>query len=43
VYSFPDLETYGTEAKIREAGKYRVEGKEYVVRDGDVMFFKFNV
>ncbi|GMO68853.1 MAG: redox-regulated ATPase YchF [Treponemataceae bacterium] len=43
VYSFADLQTHGTEAKIREAGKYRVEGKEYVVQDGDVMFFKFNV
>jgi ribosome-binding ATPase YchF (GTP1/OBG family) len=37
------LVTHGTEAKIREAGKYRIEGKEYIVRDGDVMFFKFNV
>ncbi|MDR1948320.1 MAG: redox-regulated ATPase YchF [Spirochaetaceae bacterium] len=43
VYSWEDIVLYGTEAKIREAGKYRVEGKEYVVRDGDVMFFKFNV
>ncbi|MDR1420426.1 MAG: redox-regulated ATPase YchF [Treponema sp.] len=43
VYSFDDIVQYGTEAKIREAGKYRVEGKDYVVRDGDVMFFKFNV
>ena len=43
VYSYEDLVAHGTEAKIREAGKYRVEGKEYVVRDGDVMFFKFNV
>ncbi len=43
VYSFDDFVTYGTEQKIREAGKYRIEGKEYVVKDGDVMFFKFNV
>jgi GTP-binding protein YchF len=43
VYSFNDILEYGTEAKIKEAGKYRVEGKEYIVRDGDVMFFKFNV
>jgi GTP-binding protein YchF len=43
VYSFDDILFYGTEAKIREAGKYRIEGKEYIVRDGDVMFFKFNV
>ena len=43
VYSFDDFVTYGTEQKIREAGKYRIEGKEYIVKDGDVMFFKFNV
>jgi GTP-binding protein YchF len=42
-YAFDDLVTYGSEAKIKEAGKYRIEGKEYVVKDGDVMFFKFNV
>ena len=43
VYRFEDLVEYGTEAKIREAGKYRQEGKEYIVQDGDVIFFKFNV
>jgi GTP-binding protein YchF len=43
VYSYNDILQYGTEAKIKEAGKYRVEGKEYHVQDGDVMFFKFNV
>ena len=43
VYSCEDIFRYGTEARIREAGKYRIEGKEYVVQDGDVMFFKFNV
>ena len=42
-YSVDDLRQYGTEAKIKEAGKYRQEGKEYVVQDGDVLFFKFNV
>jgi GTP-binding protein YchF len=42
VYSFDDIAQYGAEAKIKEAGKYRQEGKEYVVRDGDVMFFRFN-
>ncbi|MBP3710156.1 MAG: redox-regulated ATPase YchF [Treponema sp.] len=41
-YSIDDLRQYGTEAKIKEAGKYRIEGKEYVVQDGDVLFFKFN-
>ncbi len=42
-YTIEDLRKYGSEAKIREAGKYRVEGKDYVVQDGDVLFFKFNV
>ncbi len=42
-YAYEDLLSYGAEAKIKEAGKYRIEGKDYVVRDGDVMFFKFNV
>lgn len=43
VYSCEDLFIYGTEAKVKEAGKLRSEGRDYVVRDGDVMFFKFNV
>jgi len=41
--SYEDYVTYGTEAKVKEAGKMRVEGKEYVVQDGDVMHFRFNV
>lgn len=43
VYSFDDFVTHGSEQKIKEAGRYRLEGKEYQVQDGDVMFFKFNV
>lgn len=43
VYSFEDLVKYGSEAEIKAAGKYRIEGKEYVVQDGDVVFFRFNV
>ena len=43
VYTCDDIFKYGTEAKIKEAGKYRIEGKEYIVQDGDVMFFKFNI
>ncbi len=38
-----DLVSLGSEAKCREAGKLAIEGKEYVVRDGDVMHFRFNV
>ncbi|MDG1508709.1 MAG: redox-regulated ATPase YchF [Flavobacteriaceae bacterium] len=41
--SYEDYVTYGTEAKVKEAGKMRVEGKEYLVKDGDVMHFRFNV
>jgi GTP-binding protein YchF len=43
VYSIPDLEQLGSEAAIKGAGKMRMEGKEYVVQDGDVMHFLFNV
>ncbi len=43
VYSLEDLEKHKTEAAIKEAGKLRVEGKDYVVKDGDIMHFRFNV
>ena len=43
VYSYEDILQLGTEKAVREAGKLRQEGKEYIVQDGDVMFFKFNV
>lgn len=41
-YHIEDLFALGTEQKVREAGKLRQEGKEYLVKDGDVIFFKFN-
>jgi ribosome-binding ATPase len=41
--SYDDLIAAGSIAKAREAGKVRLEGKDYVVRDGDVIFFRFNV
>ncbi|MBP1840857.1 redox-regulated ATPase YchF [Formosa algae] len=43
VIAYEDFVTYGSEAKVKEAGKMRVEGKNYVVKDGDVMHFLFNV
>lgn len=43
VVRWEDLVHYGSEAKCREAGKLRSEGKEYVVQDGDVINFRFNV
>lgn len=42
-YTVDDLREYKSEAAIKAAGKYRQEGKEYVVQDGDVLFFKFNI
>ncbi|WP_438976804.1 redox-regulated ATPase YchF [Polaribacter sp.] len=41
--SYNDYVSFGSEAKVKEAGKIRVEGKEYIVKDGDVMHFRFNV
>ena len=43
VISYADYDNYGSEAKVKESGKMRVEGKDYVVQDGDVMHFRFNV
>jgi len=43
VIAYTDYELYGSESKVKEAGKMRVEGKEYIVKDGDVMHFRFNV
>ena len=43
VISYNDYVNFGSEAKVKEAGKMRVEGKQYVVKDGDVMHFLFNV
>ena len=43
VIAFQDYIQYGSEATCREAGKLRIEGKEYIVKDGDVMHFRFNV
>ena len=43
VIAYNDYVNYGSEAKVKEAGKMRVEGKNYTVKDGDVMHFLFNV
>ncbi|MBL7734901.1 MAG: redox-regulated ATPase YchF [Chitinophagaceae bacterium] len=43
VISYDDFVQYGSEAACRENGRLRIEGKEYVVKDGDVMHFRFNV
>ena len=41
--SFDDLEKYGSEIKVKEAGRMRLEGKEYEMQDGDICYFRFNV
>lgn len=43
VIKYEDYLQYGSEAAVREAGKLAVEGKEYIVQDGDIMHFRFNV
>jgi ribosome-binding ATPase YchF (GTP1/OBG family) len=43
VMSYEDLEALGSEKAVQEAGKLRLEGKEYVMKDGDICFFRFNV
>ncbi|MDR2204730.1 MAG: redox-regulated ATPase YchF [Flavobacteriaceae bacterium] len=43
VIKFDDFVKYGSETKVKEAGKLSVEGKDYIVQDGDVMHFRFNV
>lgn len=43
IMSYEDLEKYGSELKVREAGRMRLEGKEYIMNDGDICHFRFNV
>ena len=43
VTSFDDLKEYGTELKVKEAGRLRLEGKDYLMQDGDIVYFRFNV
>ena len=43
IMSFEDLDKYGTELKVKEAGKTRLEGKDYLMQDGDICYFRFNV
>ena len=43
VYDFEDLKALGSEAAVKEAGKLRMEGKDYRMKDGDCVFFRFNV
>ena len=42
IFSYYDLEKYGDEKSVKEAGKVRLEGKEYLMQDGDICYFRFN-
>ena len=41
--SFEDLDQYGSPAAVKEAGRLRLEGKDYVMQNGDIVEFRFNV
>ncbi len=41
--SYDDLIKYGNEQRVKEAGRARLEGKDYVMQDGDICLFRFNV
>ena len=43
IYSVYDIKKYRSEINLKEAGKIRQEGKDYIVKDGDIIYFKFNV
>ena len=43
IMSYEDLDQYGSELKVKEAGKTRLEGKDYLMQDGDICYFRFNV
>ncbi|MBR1385785.1 MAG: redox-regulated ATPase YchF [Bacilli bacterium] len=43
IMSYEDLDKYGSELKVKEAGKTRLEGKDYLMQDGDICYFRFNV
>ena len=43
IMSYDDLESLGSEKAVQEAGKLRLEGKEYIMKDGDICYFRFNV
>jgi len=43
IYAYDDLRKYGSELAVKEAGKLRIEGRDYLMQDGDIVFFRFNV
>ncbi|MBH0190183.1 MAG: DUF933 domain-containing protein [Nitrospira sp.] len=43
VYHYDDLLACGSEAKVKEKGLFRLEGKDYVIKEADIVYFRFNV
>ena len=43
IMSYDDLINYGSEIKVKEAGRVRLEGRDYIMQDGDICYFRFNV
>ena len=43
IMSYTDLEKYGSEKSVKDNGRMRLEGKEYIMQDGDICYFRFNV
>ena len=43
VFHFDDIDRLGSESSVKEAGRWRLEGRDYVVKDGDIMHFRFNI
>jgi GTP-binding protein YchF len=43
VFHYDDIDRFGSESSVKEAGRWRLEGRDYVVQDGDIMHFRFNV
>jgi ribosome-binding ATPase YchF (GTP1/OBG family) len=43
VYHYDDLLACGSEAKVKEKGLFRLEGKDYIIQEADIVYFRFNV
>ena len=42
MFNFDDIDRLGSESSVKESGRWRLEGRDYVVNDGDIMHFRFN-
>ena len=43
VFHFRDMDELGSEANVKDAGRWRLEGRDYIVQDGDIVHFRFNI